>query len=140
MTCLTVLTRHHHDVVCRILETVRAPGRKAGVRVFHTGKHFAQQNASVRAVQNRKLLAYEKKEAEAVALQEWPCLHRFFPLIRCWALVRKRPEQLGIVSVASFVPTSFLLLLVRHLLLVAMHLFLLASCYTRMFEVQKLSA
>ena len=31
--------------------------------------------------------------------------------------------------VSTLVPTSFLLLLVRHLLLVAMHLFLLASCY-----------
>ena len=28
-----------------------------------------------------------------------------------------------------FAPSSFLLLLVRHLLLVAMHLFLVASCY-----------
>ena len=29
----------------------------------------------------------------------------------------------------ALVPNSFLLLLVRHLLLVAMHLFLIASCY-----------
>ena len=32
-------------------------------------------------------------------------------------------------SSRCLVPNSFLLLLVRHLLLVAMHLFLIASCY-----------
>ena len=34
-----------------------------------------------------------------------------------------------LLVIMPFVPSSFLLLLVRHLLLEAMHLFLLASCY-----------
>ena len=46
----------------------------------------------------------------------------------CWETTR--PEQSGVTTSVALVPSSFLLLLVRHLLLVAWHLLLFADLVT----------
>ena len=61
--------------------------------------------------------------------------------LRAWQACRKsmhsREMGRGLASlflIANIVSNSFLLLLVRHLLLEAMHLFLVASCYSHLFH------